>query len=98
MVEGPMKLKDALKLCHRSPHYGLVCDALRINDGRVQTLYQEYCTLCKAENIKPLTKDAIRRYTITLIKEGKIMQVREGYVVKKQVRAIEDRSRGKKNV
>lgn len=89
------KLKDALALCHRSPHFRFFYDALQINGGRMETLYQEYCTLCKAENIKPVKKVSMHTYTRALVKEGKIIQLEGGryIIVKDQVRVIEDRSR-----
>ena len=91
----PMKIKDALALCHRSPHYKLVYDALQINSNSVQSMYQEYCVLCNSENIKPVKEGSMSTYLGALIKEGKVIRMMGGgYVVKKQERVIEDRSRG----
>lgn len=90
----PMKIKDALALCHRSRHYRLVYEAFQINSNSVQGMYQEYCVLCKSENTKPAKKDSMSTYIGALVKGGKIIRaVGGGYIVKEQANVIEDRSR-----
>lgn len=59
-----------------SIHYKLIYDAVKANGGVVEDLYQEYCTYCKSENIKPLEKISMPHYIAILVAEGKL--IREG--------------------
>ena len=87
-----MKLKEALKQCHMSVHYKLIYEAVKANGGVVDNLYQEYCTYCKSEDIKPLSKSSITEYIQVLVKEGKLIRVEFGkYKVKEKSRIIEVR-------
>jgi len=94
----PRKLKDVLSLCHKTPHYKYICDALQTSNGEVEELYQEYCALCKSKNVKPLKEVTISGYLRGLVREGKVIQDKRKHVDKGRYRVkekvgVEDRSR-----
>ena len=94
--KGPTKIKEAIQRCHFSPHYKLVYKALQASDGKMQGMYQEYCTLCKSKNIKPLVENSMASYIGVLVREGKLIRMEGGgrySISKEQVRVVEERSR-----
>ena len=95
MEKRPIKIKEAIQRCHFSPHYKLVYRALQASDGKMQGMYQEYCTLCKSKNIKPLVENSMASYIGVLVREGKLIRMEGGgrYIVKEQIRVVEERSR-----